>query len=126
MFVNNFVIKSKRERYLFFLNSKKNRKKFTNALSHFKDLDESLMVHPYDGNDITYELISKYNPNEMCYVISENKDYDGKEVPLKEAISNLCEPYVSASIISCIPGKLIIHQDEDMEGAAIYLKNQTT
>ena len=53
-----FIIKNKRNRYLQFLDSTKNRKKFLKELGHFKDFDTKYVVS-LSGNQQNKDIIEK-------------------------------------------------------------------
>ncbi|TGE14208.1 hypothetical protein [Hymenobacter elongatus] len=87
--IKRFVNKSKRDRYIQFVSSEKNRVKFIKDLSHFNFLEPSLFA-PVNGieEDVILTSTEKNGvANTTCYVISENKKIDAKFLNTKEAIS---------------------------------------
>ncbi|GAA3968563.1 hypothetical protein [Hymenobacter antarcticus] len=87
--IKRFVNKSKRDRYIQFVSSEKNRVKFIKDLSHFNFLEPSLFT-PVNGieEDIILTSTEKNGvANTTCYVISENKKIDAKFLNTKEAIA---------------------------------------
>jgi hypothetical protein len=75
--VNSFLIASKRERYVGFLNSKKGRLKFLQKLYHFADFDPSCIVDaPHSRSDLIAEL-RRRGAKDECYVMSVTKELDG-------------------------------------------------
>ena len=89
IFINKYVVKEKRKRYLEFISKEKTRSKFTQELYHFKDLDWKLFREiPGSQNERT-EILSKVIQNkniQNCHVISANLDIDGTNIPYPDAI----------------------------------------
>ncbi|WP_125921613.1 hypothetical protein [Hymenobacter lapidarius] len=87
--IKRFVNKAKRERYIQFVSSEKNRAKFIKDLSHYNFLESSLFT-PVRGIEEHEILASTENngiANTTCYVISENKRIDAKFLDTKETIA---------------------------------------
>lgn len=70
--IQKFFQKAKQERYVGFISSEKKRKKFTQNLSHLKDLNWNLLQ---EVNSFPPTLIR--NSFTSCYVISEDASVDG-------------------------------------------------
>jgi hypothetical protein len=91
-FINKYVIKEKRNRYLNFIAKEKTRKKFTRELAHTLDLDWR-KFREISGNDSEKKLIiSKIEANKhisSCYVISYWEKYDGKLFSVDDAINDI-------------------------------------
>ena len=79
--IEKFFKKEKQNRYIAFVSSKKNRKKFIQELSHLNDLQWSLFqeLKSFDIQQIDLRL-SKGN----CYVISEDSSVDQSSIPLAD------------------------------------------
>ena len=99
-FVKNFIVKDKRERILYELNSPKKR---SEAIRHicFSAYDDRYMV--FEDSKISYDellsVVKKYiNMEKDCYVISDSGD-DGKLLPFKVAFANMLESEMSYVII---------------------------
>jgi hypothetical protein len=89
--IAKFVVKDKQERYLTFLSKEKTRKKFTEALYHFNDFNWKLFREiPGSENEVqTISLKVKSDKNiSTCSVISVDHNFDGKVIPVDEAIKN--------------------------------------
>jgi folylpolyglutamate synthase/dihydropteroate synthase len=71
--IEKFFKKEKQDRYITFVSSKKNRKKFIETLSHLKDLQLDLFK---EVNTFDPEQIANYNAAQACYVISEDSSLD--------------------------------------------------
>ncbi|WP_426490849.1 hypothetical protein [Hymenobacter sp. 102] len=87
--IERFVNKDKRERYIQFVASEKNRAKFIKDLSHWNFLESSLFT-PVNGieEDVVMTTTARNGvANDTCYVISENKQIDGRFLGTKEALA---------------------------------------
>ena len=113
--ITAFIGKDKRDRYLSFL-APKNRAKLHELLSHST---ESHLNRAYIKNiapnqqhpaNILALLAQKGAPSH-CRVISEYKELDGKDVPLKEAVETTVGGGMG-TIICCIPGRLAYFEGE--------------
>ncbi len=114
-FVNGFLLRNQRRRFLVLAESDKGRDKITGALAHSLALDErhaqrvppSLQTQEY----ILRSLRDK-GAGATCYAISEHGEIDGKIVPLEEALS-LVFGWGLGTVLSCIPGKLAYYEGEE-------------
>ena len=79
--IKKFIRKEKQKRYIGFVSSSKNRKKFIAELAHFKDLSWDLFQEVSDFNP---SLISPKLVRDFCYVISEDTSADGSVIPLEK------------------------------------------
>ena len=113
--VQSFIIPVRRERYLEFLKSPKNRKKFIDLLAHFKHLDPKFATN-VTGNQSNPSALLKLllgkGAGTKCWVISENAELDGKEIDLHNALKETVGRQMG-TFISCIPGKLAYFENED-------------
>ena len=113
--IRAFILPTKRERYLEFLTSPKGRAKFIAGLAHFKHLDPRL-AHRIPGNQSNpaslQKLLAAKGAGPKCWVISENRELDGREMDLEAALKETIG-YQMGTFISCLPGKLAYFEDED-------------
>jgi hypothetical protein len=113
--VQAFILPARQERYLEFLKSPKNRKKFINTLAHFKHLDlrfaASIAGSQSNPSALAKLLVAK-GAGAQCWIISENSVLDGKELDLETALNETVGSQMG-TFISCIPGKLAFFEDED-------------
>src|SRR5450432_1753937 len=89
--IKKFVIKEKQDRYLSFLANIKTRKKYTCELYHFKDFNWKLFQEIAENEVESVTIATRVNRGKnisTCSVISANKDFDGKEISVDEAIKN--------------------------------------
>jgi hypothetical protein len=85
--IKRFVIKDKRDRYLSFISSDKNRGKFTFELAHFKDLDFRLFEEVKGNEDkIIKDKIRVLPKVTDCYLISESDNLDKQRLSIDEAL----------------------------------------
>lgn len=68
-----------------------------------------------DPEDI-FELLKRNRAEKICYSLSYNKDIDGKELPLQEALKHAVG-FGFPSIILCRPGELVYFEAEQEYGA---------
>jgi hypothetical protein len=123
MLIGAFVVKERQARYLSLLNSEKGRKKLRSYIAHFKDLDERFLqkINTQTSSELYFLLKSKKAPS-FCYIISENTEYDGRTLPLQEAIEHLYSSGISY-FLCCIPGKLAFFEGEDFNERYLLIEN---
>jgi len=113
--IKAFILPSKRDRYLGFLTSPKNRVKFTGQLAHFKHLNPQFAFgipgREQNPPSLLKLLVAK-GAGPKCWVISENRELDAKEMDLETALSETVGQGMG-TFISCIPGRLSYFEDED-------------
>ncbi len=115
MFARHFVKPAKRERYLSLLESPKGRKKIIFGLDHCPDLDlryATLLATQDQNLELIYDLLKRKGATDVCYVMSTNEQYDGRELPLFEALEQTFGSG-NGTFISCLPGKLAYYEFED-------------
>ncbi len=117
-FARNFIVPEKRARYLSLLESKSGRKKILNGFNHCCDLDPRF-AHRIPSNQssaasIEHILRQKGAPD-TCYVMSDNPNIDGREMPLTEALSKIVG-MDAGTLVSCVPGKLAYFEMEGFDG----------
>jgi hypothetical protein len=121
-----FVVRGRQERFLSFLSTPKNRKKFTKELPHFRwfdlrfatavpwNVDPKLKLwdrHLQGIANVCRVLRSK-GAGPTCWVISEHSKLDGQELQLESALESVIGSGMG-TILSCIPGKLAYFEGED-------------
>jgi len=107
-FVDSFVQSDRRERALLCLNNRKKRRKFVHEFAHhgthiltpecLRSIKPS-QQHP----DSIYALLRGLGAPDTCYVISEDSNFDGKEMELLAALKQIVG-YGMGTVISCLPG----------------------
>lgn len=120
-FARNFIVPEKRARYLSLLESKHGRKKILNGFNHCRDLDPRFAKRipaNQDSDPAIEALLRQKGAPDTCYVMSDNSDIDGREMPLTEALLKTVA-MDSGTLISCIPGKLAYFEMEGFDGRYI-------
>jgi len=123
--INRLIIRDKRERISSLLKSKKGRTKLRRDLAHnfiFDSRYSSKIPVNTQTTNLIYDSLRGHNAPDECYLISENSKLDGKFISLKEAI-DLVIGLGFGSIISCIPGKLVYYEGEEMNQRYIIKRN---
>jgi hypothetical protein len=113
--IRAFILPSKRERYLEFLTTPKRRAKFIAELAHFKHMDPkfAFSIPGRQTNPASlHKLLTIKGAAPKCWVISENRELDGREMEL-EAVLKETIGYQMGNFISCVPGKPAYFEDED-------------
>jgi hypothetical protein len=113
-FVKAFVPRERQERWLESLPNPKRRQKITSQLAHnavFRS-DRIVAIEPRQQHPkLIAELLTRNNAPELCYVISESEELDGREMRLIDALKAIVG-YGMGSIVSCIPGRLAYYEAE--------------
>ena len=101
-FIQRYVLKSKRDRYLSFIATEKNRGKFLSMLYHGQDLDKRLFIQVGGSYQQQLDAVcTKANVVKnggRCYVVSINRQIDGQEMDSLEAI-NLVVCHIEATLL---------------------------
>ena len=86
--IERFVVKTKQNRYLTFIKTKKNRDKFTQELAHFRDLQPGLVEEVKgDAQRFIKDRIRALGKLNDCYLISESLKLDQKRFDIDNALS---------------------------------------
>ena len=85
--IENFIVKSKRVRSLQFIKKEQTRKKFTDELAHFSDQLELFEEIKTNAWAVIDERLKRLGLTGECYVISENKELDGKRMETEKALT---------------------------------------
>ncbi|WP_345223663.1 hypothetical protein [Hymenobacter koreensis] len=111
-FIKKYIVREKQERYLAFLSHAQNRRKFIEALYHFTDFKWELMQE-IKGPDETHAIVDKLKSYEHiinCSVISTDTNYDGKLLPVREAIQKVVG--IEGSILIFGAAEVIYYEGE--------------
>jgi hypothetical protein len=109
--IRSFFMPSKRERYLDFVSKPKTRQKFLGELAHFKSLDPRYAKAVHVNPAGLAALLKQKRVPDMCWVVSENRDIDGKSLPTVDALLELGRDM--GTFLSFVPGKLAYFENED-------------
>ncbi len=115
--VHAFIVKDRRDRFLELLPNPKRRHKITQSLAHPNPAwFDSRCVKPippaHSGAAAIAKLLHAKGAGSLCWVISEDQRFDGKELELDSVLSELVGCGMGA-IVSCIAGKLAFVESED-------------
>lgn len=124
-FIKNFIVASKRERYLSMFESRRARSKLIEGFYHLHDLDVDLATKVPSGEQSTkriFQILKNKAAPDICYVISTNDKLDGKEAMLLNVLEEIVGTCDDGTFISCIPGKLGYYEGEDIDTRLILEK----
>jgi hypothetical protein len=113
--IRAFILPKRQRRYLELLPKPERRPDVTRELAHFKHLDMRFAVPippSHGGLDRTLSILKSKGAEDICYVISENDELDGKEMALKEAVCAILGRGIG-QFLSCTKGTLGYFEDED-------------
>lgn len=118
-----FLTPEYRARFRESLASPKRRDKVLEKLHHFRHLDlryaTAVPSNRQRSRFVASELRARGAP-EMCYVVSNEPDLDGRELPLDEALAAILdEGLPMGTFVSCLPGRLAYFHDEEIESRYI-------
>jgi hypothetical protein len=112
-----FVSSEWRTRFRESLHTPKRRKKLRRQLPHFSHLDPRFTTHVPTHEQSSAMLGARLRAKgaaATCHLLSEDDEFDGRRMPLDEALSEIVERgSFSATFISCIPGRLAYFHDEN-------------
>jgi len=110
-----FVRPERKARLRSLLARAKGRAKLRVGLAHFRDLDQRY-AHQVPSAAQTPEeiaaLLRARGAPATCYVLSEQTEIDGRELPLEEALALVVGRGIG-TFLSCIPGRLAYFEGED-------------
>lgn len=116
-----FLLPQRRERFCLLAGSEKRRAKLRAELAHFDWLDpryrRALPARAETVEELA-RLLRSHGSEATCYVFCESREFDGRTMPLDEALDALAFSG-RASILSCRPGKLAFYEAEDPESRCL-------
>ena len=123
--IRAFIVKRKQDRFVEMLSNPRHRRKATSSLAHFRDLDPRYMVailpDAHTPEHLGASLRQRGAPDD-CHVVSENRELDGKRLPLDEALQQIVG-FGYGTLVSCIPGRLAFFEGEGPSDRFILLKS---
>jgi hypothetical protein len=113
LFVANFIVPEKRQRWLEALTNEKKRNRFLVALADEGDLVVGSMDRITSGVELekTHSLLLEAGAPALCWVISQWKSIDGQWMRLETALEK-CLGIGLGTVLSFIPGKLCFFEAE--------------
>jgi hypothetical protein len=110
--IERFVVKTKRDRYLTFVESDKTRHKFISELAHFRDLrKERFDEISGDEKKIIKDRIKSLGNIKDCYLISENSELDRKRLDIDTAL-NMTIGYGMGTFIVFGDAEIVFYEAE--------------
>ncbi len=115
LLIKTFIIKERQSRYLNLIATAKGRKKFRTYISHFKDLNIQYCIplNSIKSYSQLYDLLKSEGALDLCYIISENSNYDMRFLSLFDSTQKMFNSGI-AYFLSCIPGKLAYYEGEEI------------
>ena len=113
-FVEGFIASAKQARWAQFLSNPKRRKEILNQLNHNLPYIPDLGAEVPGNHDFPAELerlLKAKGAGPTCHVIVDGLKIDGRELPLTEALNEVCMHEFGA-VLSCIPGRLAYYKPE--------------
>jgi hypothetical protein len=113
--VRAFIPAQRQERFLEIIAKPKKRAKLLAELAHFKALNPQFMVAIPSNQQNTCDLaklLRAKGAGNQCYVMSENRDLDRREVDLEMALKETVGRQMG-TLISCVPERLGYLEDEE-------------
>jgi hypothetical protein len=120
-FARALIVPKKRDRYLTLLETSRGRDKLLEGLNHCQDLDPryAMLVPSNQQSEASIEsLLRRKGAPDTCYVMSDNRDIDGHEMSLSDALIKTVG-MDAGTFISCLPGKLGYLELEGFDGRYI-------
>ena len=104
-FARCFIVPQKRARYLALLASSRGRAKLLNGFNHCRDLDSRFakeIPSAQQSVDSIEALLRRKGAPDICYVMSDNRAIDGKEMSLPDALLETVG--MDAGTLICLTG----------------------
>lgn len=115
-FVSDFIVKSKRERILFELNSRKKRNAFINRLNHeVTDIFEIKKLRLLNKSTATAAIENMLNikDTDLCYVICHDDNFDDKVANFNTTLSTLRGNGLGFVLIKISTGSIYIECEQE-------------
>lgn len=118
-FVRSFVVADERRRLLWLLKQGRRRRDFLDRLNVGVTLDPRF-ARLLQGRESLHtgieSLLHTKGAPDHAYVVAQDPELDGRELPLSDAIQGLIDT-TFGGLISCIPGRLVYYQREAPTGS---------
>jgi hypothetical protein len=122
-FVETFVSKRKRERYLGFLSNPKHRSKFLHDLNNGVDVEPSLareVLHSDRSKAGLRRLLQSSGASGTVHLMALQHELDGCDAPLEDAIDLVLTSSWGVLLI-CPPRPVVLYKTED-PGTLLFLQ----
>jgi hypothetical protein len=102
-----FLVGEWRARFRESLAPAKRRDTLRSQLPHLTHLDPRFATSTHESASVLAAQLREKGATDRCYLLSEDPDLDGRELPLDEALAAIADAGSRhATFISCVPGKL--------------------
>jgi len=111
-FAKAFIASEKRARFIQFLADPRHRKEMLDRMSHNLPYIHALASEVPGRQDFPEELetlLRARGAGATCYVLSDGLRIDRKELPLREALDQICM-HSGGAILCCQPGALAYYK----------------
>ena len=124
-FIKNFVRKNRQERSFFELMNPKKRSKFYERLNHcWSDLLNMELLKQIDKDNDTQIKIPKllgFKDDELCYSISNYRDYDDKFIPFYEVFTAVYSRGFATLLINTSADTLFLDTEQEQGPAPRFI-----
>jgi hypothetical protein len=113
-FVKAFLTSEKRARWAQYLSNPKRRNEILNRLNRHLPFLPELACEVPGEQDFPMELeklLKAKGAGSTCHVIANGLKVDGRDLPLSEALNEICMHPLGA-VLSCLPGRLAYYKPE--------------
>ncbi len=113
VFITNFVVSTKQDRYRSLLAGKR-RRKILQDLYHWRDAELGAVVSlpgaRHSARGVEAEL-RRRGAGDSCYAISPHSDFDAREFPLREVLDRVVGFGIPV-VLCCADGRLAYYEGE--------------
>lgn len=128
-FVDNFILKDKRERALVELTNSKKREKFVDRLNHkwetLFDMRFLKQVDKQNDSSIEIQKLLKIQDDDLCYVISNYEEFDDKVIRFHEAFDALYSMGLGSVIINMSADTIFLDTEQVQGPAPRFIGHKT-
>jgi hypothetical protein len=103
--VRAFVLSAKRDRWLSLLGNPKRRATVLRELSHGSRFFDPRFATAVPSNRDAGEMLRALGAPALCRVISEHREFDGRELPIVDVVREAVGFEIGV-LICCLPGTL--------------------
>jgi hypothetical protein len=122
-----FLVPARAARFRATIGSERGREKIRARLPHHvRDFDPRYATELSSSLRVCdiKELLRAEGAPTMCYVLSDDRDIDGRMLDLQEALDDIVFVY-RAGLISCTPGRLALFSDEAPGGQWLLRRSRS-
>ncbi|MBI3136498.1 MAG: hypothetical protein HYZ14_17620 [Bacteroidetes bacterium] len=124
-FVDNFVLKDKRERCFLELINPKKRNKFIDRLNHKWDtvlnMNYLVQIDKTKDNINDIQNLLNFKDSDICYVISNYSDYDDKYLPFNAVFNEIYSRGLGSILINKTADTLFLDTEQELGGADRFI-----